>query len=100
VPSTSLRKFIEDIKENPDAFSKTLQDTLISAGLLNPSTGKIRNPWDESKSFPRRQRVVQGKSFSLDVSGSSMVLSQPSTHKLLVRYCKDCTGTITDDPPG
>ncbi len=95
VPSVDLREAIDKVRSNMTQSSTQLRDNLIDAGLLDPSTCKTLNPWEQSRAFRRLQRQRGAPSYQYpDAGGESVYIKAPSNYKLFVRHCGNCIGIM------
>lgn len=93
LPSVDLRAMIKKCKDAPNQSSTQLRETLIKAGLQNPNTDRMLNPWEKGSAFKKIMKAEKGLKYKVPVGGGNVVhLHAPSKHTLFVRYCKDCIG--------
>lgn len=97
VPSADLRHIVDKAEKTikSDGTSTMLRDTLVDAGLMDPETCKVYNPWEQSRSYRRLNRMQKGPAYNYpDTGGNSMELAKPYDYKLFIRYCRDCVGVV------
>ena len=67
----------------------------VHPGLLCETSGKDLNPWMRSSQFNKQQDFLRPGTHNPDVGGSSIRLSNPSSHELYVAHCRNCVGIMT-----
>ena len=57
-------------------------------------TGHETAPWEKSRAFNSHQEHLHPTSFNPRVGGTTMKVSNPSTHEIFIKHCKDCIGAL------
>jgi hypothetical protein len=98
VPYVDLRELINKAKSSLQQSSAQILENLVDVGVIDPETCRTLNPWEQSRSYRRIERLRKGQSYQFAKGGESIHLAAPSNCKIFVKWCKDCIGkhiTIT-----
>ena len=100
MPLTQIRSVIEQAVKIPKQTSVQFKETLLNAGLIDEELGRAPNPWESSKaylSYQKRKHEDTGEfAFPRTMRTISMPLKAPDTHRVLIHYCENCIGVLTE----
>lgn len=92
VPSVDIRELINRTKSCMQQSSAQMRENLIDAGFIDPETCRTLNPWEQSRSYRRLERLRKGPSHKFPQGGESIHLAAPGIAKVFVHHCNQCIG--------